>query len=334
MHNMSPVAMILILAAILGVLFLVVILLVWILTWIVGKIGGFHAPFSYFAWTWLALLLVTAASLSYGYYIGRWRVKVTNMEYLNADIPASFDGYRVVHISDLHLGSFEGADDKLERFVESINAQNPDLICFTGDLVTMDPSEIRPRVDILRHLKAKDGVVSVLGNHDFLIYSRHDSLASQRSLVDGLSAMERELLGWNLLRNEHYTINRDNDSISIIGVDNQHCSNQGFETIANGDLQSAMAGVSGFSILLSHDPSHWTGEVLPATDIPLTLSGHTHNGQVSFFGWSPCSLVFKETAGRYDRDGQTLYINIGLGTTAPFRIGARPEVTVITLKSK
>ena len=120
---------------------------------------------------------------------------------------------------------------------------------------------------------------------------------------------------------------------TIVGVDNKSCSNQGFQTIDSGDLSQAMTGVEGFSILLTHDPSHWEAEVLPDTDIPLTLSGHTHAAQVRILGWSLARLMFRHADGRYDEGGQTLYVNAGLGCTAPFRIGAGPEITIITLLS-
>lgn len=116
-------------------------------------------------------------------------------------------------------------------------------------------------------------------------------------------------------------------------MDNANYDNQGFPTIHRGDLRKAMEGTDGFRILLTHDPSHWRAEVLPETDIPLTLSGHTHSAQIKIFGWTPAKWSFNEIAGRYDDGDQTLYINVGLGCTAPFRLGVNPEVTVITLKS-
>lgn len=324
--------MLLMTIAFIGSIILIVTLASWFLTWIVGKCVGFHAHFSYFALTGVSLLAVVVLTIGYGYYFGRWQVKTTNLDYRHADIPSAFDGYRIVHISDFHVGSFYGADDKLERMVDSINALQPDLICFTGDLVTVSPKELLNHAYALSLLHAQDGVISVLGNHDFLIYSYPHGSQIQERQIERLAQMERDVLGWQLLRNQHHTIYRDNDSITIIGVDNQHCSNQGFQTINRGNLVEAMEGTSGFRILLSHDPSHWTGEVVPNTDIPLTLSGHTHNGQVSILGWSPSSLTFRETAGRYDQDAQTLYINTGLGTTVPFRIGVKPEITLITLR--
>jgi predicted MPP superfamily phosphohydrolase len=120
--------------------------------------------------------------------------------------------------------------------------------------------------------------------------------------------------------------------MTIPGVDNKSCTNQGFRSTNTGDLDAAMQGTDGFRILLSHDPTHWATEVVPQTDIPLTLSGHTHAAQIKLFGYIPASWTFKHTHGMYVQDGQTLYINIGLGCTAPFRLGASPEITVITLR--
>ncbi len=136
---------------------------------------------------------------------------------------------------------------------------------------------------------------------------------------------------WNLLRNSSFKIETGDAAITILGVDNRNCSGQGFQTIDCGDLAKAMDGTDGFRILLSHDPSHWEAEVIPETDIQLTLSGHTHAAQLSVFGWNASSLMFRQSYGRYDIGNQTIYVNPGLGCTAPFRIGARPEITVITL---
>lgn len=218
----------------------------------------------------------------------------------------------------------------LQRIVDSINAQQPDLICFTGDLVTIGVSEANPYTDILRQLHATDGVVSVLGNHDMLIYTH---ISEQRRLaeVEHLADYERIQLGWHLLRNEHLTIERNGQHINIIGVDNCSCEGEGFRTIYAGDLQKARASTEGFSILLSHDPSHWRAEVLN-TDIPLTLSGHTHSGQMRIFGWAASSVSFKESAGWYEQNGHSLYVNSGIGCTLPVRLNCPSEITVITLQ--
>lgn len=309
--------------------------IVWLVMWIAGKILRFNMNYAPFGWTALALVTLLWAVLGYGFFVGRWNVQRTEWTYENADIPESFDGMKIVHISDLHLSTYQDNPRQLEKFVQLINDENPDLICFTGDLVSLRLEEMAPHIGTLQQLKARYGVCSVLGNHDFFIYSSQYKTDREKvAAVDSLAEMQRSKLGWHLLRNESYAIARGTDTLTIVGVDNSNCSNQGFRTIHQGDLAKAMKGTDGFRILLSHDPSHWTAEVLPDTDIPLTLSGHTHGAQIRLFGWTPASWVFNETCGRYDQGNQTLYINIGLGCTAPVRIGANPEITVMTLKRK
>lgn len=331
LHDMTPGTMLILLALILDFLITAAITLIWFLLWIASKIGHFSMHYAPFGWTTLGIVALLSLCFAYGYYVGRWRVRVTNVAYNHSTVPESFNGYKIVHISDLHLSTFNDRPEQLERFVRMINDQNPDLICFTGDIVNGNPAEIEPYVGVLRQLKATNGVVSVLGNHDFLIYAPFPNEEARNAQVERIASTERELLGWNLLRNSHMMITRGADSIAVIGVDNQNSSSQGFHTISRGDLTAAMEGTQGFRILLSHDPSHWTDEVLPGTDIPLTLSGHTHAAQVRILGWTPAKLTFKQTYGLYEQDGQSLYVNIGLGCTAPFRIGANPEITLITL---
>lgn len=309
--------------------------IVWIVTWIAGKVLRFNVNYAPFGWTTVGLVALVWSLMAYGFYVGRWKVQNVEWTYENKDIPASFDGMKIVHISDMHLSTFEDNPRQLEKFVELINAAEPDLICFTGDIVSLRLDEMTPHINTLRKLKAQYGVYSVLGNHDFFIYSsQYSSDKEKTAAVDSLAELQRTNLGWHLLRNESYAITRGSDTLTIVGVDNCNCSNQGFMTINKGDLPGALQGTNGFRILLSHDPSHWTAEVVPDTDIPLTLSGHTHGAQIRLFGWTPASWVFRETCGRYDNGNQTLYINIGLGCTAPVRLGANPEITVITLKRK
>ncbi len=307
--------------------------LLWLLIWIIGKIAGFHVGYAPFGWTALGLLLLCWLVIAYGFFIGRWRLQTTSWDYANKELPAAFEGYRIVHISDWHLSTFDDNKEKLSRIVDEINKLEPDLICFTGDLVTVGVKEAKPYKEELRRLKAKDGIVSVLGNHDFLIYSFRDRTEADRNrAVADLDTFIRDTLGWHLLRNEHWDVVRGEDTITIAGVDNIQGEGQGFRTVNRGKLSHAIAGVDHFTILLSHDPSHWMAEVVPQTNIPLTLSGHTHAAQIRLFGWTPARWMFEQTDGRYDHDGQTLYVNIGLGCTTPVRLGAQPEITVITLK--
>lgn len=309
--------------------------LLWLLGWSIGKFFHHSLPYAPFGWTTIGIVVACWLLLAYGFFVGRWQVQTSRITYTNPEIPNSFDGTRIVHISDFHLGTFDDTPQQLQKFVDSINAQHPDIICFTGDLVTMGLQEAEPYTDILRQLRATHGVASVLGNHDFLIYSRNFATPEARDhAVAQLAHYEQDTLGWHLLRNTNWEIrNAAGDKITIVGVDNTNYAKEGFRTINNGDLPAALQGSDGFRILLSHDPTHWTDEVVPTTNIPLTLSGHTHAAQVKLFGWTPARLTFKNTHGRYDHGNQTLYINIGLGCTVPFRIGANPEVTVIKLQS-
>ena len=279
-----------------------------------------------FRWGLLALL-VPPMVIAYGSVVDRNRFEIKEVSLEYPDLPESFDGYRIIHISDLHARSYAKRTARLERAAQIINGLDADLIAFTGDLISLVPDEIDPIAASLSTLKAKDGVVSVLGNHDYGTYADTSGV-----LVDDLIAKEREM-GWELLLDEHKVLHRGADSIVVIGVENTSVSHF---FPSNGDLTKASEGTDGaFRIVLTHDPMHWESEIL-GQDYALTLSGHTHAMQLSIFGWSPSSLMFRHSDGLYTEDSQHLYINVGLGETLfPARIGARPEITVITLeKSK
>ena len=287
----------------------------------------------------------------YGYWFGRKQLRITETTYTSPQIPADFNSYKIVHISDLHLSSFADSPAFLQRIIDTINAQQPDLICFTGDFVGFGVEEAIPFTHILRQLHAKDGIMSVLGNHDFALYHHGLTAAEKEEKVNQLTAYQRDTLGWQLLRNQFYLIQRDSTYLQIIGVDNTSCKGQGFQTISRGDIMKAIRQLGDeakgekLQILLTHDPSHWRGEVIPKTDIPLTLSGHTHAGQVRLFGYPLSSLMFTESEGWYHTTlnnptqryttphhaTQSLHINTGLGCTLPVRLGVPPEITVITL---
>jgi predicted MPP superfamily phosphohydrolase len=273
---------------------------------------------------WLAWL--------YGTLVERNRFRVKRTEIVSQVLPSSFDGYRIVHISDMHLMSFAGRERALERAVGKINALEPDLIAFTGDLVTLGPEELDGLQDILSAMKARDGVYAVLGNHDYSEYRRHDSQQAKRESLEVLKRRIREM-GWQLLLNENHSIVRGEDKLSVIGVENIS-GNRSFRTYGN--FQQARIGADGaYKILLSHDPSHWRAEVVGKSDVDLTLSGHTHAMQISLLGWSPSSLMYDEYRGLYNQGEQYLYVNTGLGQTAVnARFGATPEITLITLKTK
>ncbi len=311
--------------------------LVWLLCWIVARLCHHSMPFAPFAYTGMALVLLFCGTMLYGYWFGRKQLRVTETSYTSPQVPSAFNGYKIVHISDLHLSSFADSPEFLQRIIDTINAQQSDLICFTGDFVGFGVEEAIPFTNMLRQLHAKDGIMSVLGNHDFALYHHGLTDAEKEEKVNQLTIYQLDTLGWQLLRNQSYYVQRDSAYLQIIGVDNTSCQGQGFQTIARGDLMKAIrilgdeAKGDGLQILLTHDPSHWRAEVLPTTDIPLTLSGHTHAGQVRVFGYPLSSLMFTESEGWYHSGGQSLHINTGLGCTLPVRLGVPPEITVITL---
>ena len=313
--------------------------LVWLLCWIIARLCHHNMPLAPFAYTGLALVLLFCGTMLYGYWFGRKQLRVTETTYTSTQVPAAFNDYKIVHISDLHLSSFADSPAFLQRIIDTINAQQPNLICFTGDFVGFGVEEAIPFTQTLRQLHAKDGIMSVLGNHDFALYHHGLTDAEKEDKVNQLTTYQRDTLGWQLLRDQSYFIQRDSAYLQIIGVDNTSCQGQGFQTINKGDLVKAMrllgdeAKGNGLQILLTHDPSHWRGEVIPKTDIPLTLSGHTHAGQVRLFGYPMSSLMFTESEGWYHMDNQSLHINTGLGCTLPVRLGVPPEITVITLQN-
>lgn len=280
----------------------------------------------------LWILIIPPLALLYGAFIERNTLQTREVEIASNNTPQSFNGYRIIHISDIHLRSFQGREKTLEKFVDKINAQEADAILFTGDLVTQKTSELTTMEGILKKMRAKDGVFSILGNHDYSFYNRwkteEERIKDAEALIDRQKAMQ-----WDILLNECRNIARGKDSISIIGVENTS-TNRKFRSFGN--LQQALQDATGkFKILMSHDPSHWRSEVIDKTDIDLTLSGHTHSMQFTIFGWSIISYVYKEFNGLYREKNQYLYVNIGLGETMfPFRIGAAPEMTVITLKKR
>ena len=312
---------------------LMIILLCWIILTIADlTVCGllkliFGLPFKKaFLWGLLALLLPPII-IAYGSLIERNCFRIKEITIKTTDLPESFDGYRIVHISDIHARSFNGREKHLQRAMDMINELKPDMVAFTGDLITMTPDELESHTHALGSLKARDGIFSVLGNHDYSMYSDAGPEARQKHMETLISA--EEALGWNLLMDENRIIRRGADSIAVIGVQNTSPSRH---FPSKGNLTIASEGTEGmFRILLSHDPMHWEAEIL-GQNYPLTLSGHTHAMQFSFLGWSPSSLMFKQFRGLYTRGDQSLHVNPGLGETIfPARIGVRPEITLLTL---
>jgi len=267
--------------------------------------------------------------LLYGSFVGFYKMDVNRQTYYSPELPAAFDGYKVVLFSDAHVGSFLGSKQwLLQRAVDSINAQRPDMIVFTGDLQNIQPTELYRQRDILAQLKAKDGVYSVLGNHDYAEYVGCDEAMKVANCRETVS-LERQM-GWTLLLNEHRVVDRDNSRIIIAGMEND---GDGRHFPQKGDIAKTLEGIDhDFTIMLEHDPSAWRRKIIPDGRAHLTLSGHTHNMQFGIFGWSPMKLTGREVNGWYQEGRQSLFVTAGLGGLIPFRFGANGEIVVITLK--
>ena len=279
----------------------------------------------------LAIALTSCIIILFGATEGKQHFEVKEVNIQSADIPNAFDGYRIVQIADIHAGSWGKNTQPLQRAINIINDLQPDLIVFTGDLVNNLASELDAFIPIFAQLKAKHGIYSVLGNHDYSTYIKWEHPHEQKAELDSLKAKQAKM-GWQMLNNQHVKLYLEKDSIALIGVENS--GRPPFPDHAQ--LDEAMKGTEDmFKILLSHDPSQWRREVLSKTDIQLMLSGHTHNMQTSLFGFSPASLAYPEHSGLYQENGQMLYVNIGLGHLLyPIRLGAWPEITVLTLRKE
>ncbi|OYX26098.1 MAG: phosphohydrolase [Flavobacteriales bacterium 32-35-8] len=246
-------------------------------------------------------------------------------------LPSSFNGLKMVHISDLHLGSFNYRFKIMNRAIKLINDLEPDLIFFTGDLVNNFAWELRGWQRVFIKLKTKIGKYAVLGNHDYGDYSKWESESEKQ---DNHEAIKRfyETINFKLLLNDSDIIKKGHEEIAIVGVENW--GHPPFKQY--GDLQKALEKTANvpFKILLSHDPTHWSEEVINQTDIALTLSGHTHGMQAAVkikdLQWSPIKYKYRHWAGVYRVNDQYLNVNRGLGWMGfPGRLGMRPEITSI-----
>lgn len=283
----------------------------------------------------LGLAAIPFAGILYGVFKGRYNFKVLNYTLHFDDLPASFDGYRITQISDIHSGSFD-SKEKVDYAIDLINEQASDAILFTGDMVNNEASEMEPWKESFGRLKAKDGKFSVLGNHDYGDYVPWESPEAKTANLDRLKEIQREM-EFDLILNDTRFLKRGNDRIALVGVENWGAG--GFKKV--GDLNQAITQVNthDFKILLSHDPSHWENEVIQHKEhFHLTLSGHTHGMQFGieipgWFKWSPVKWRYKYWAGIYQEMGQYINVNRGFGYLAfPGRVGIWPEITVIELR--
>jgi predicted MPP superfamily phosphohydrolase len=268
-----------------------------------------------------------------GITFGRYRHKVRKVKVKLANLPKSFKGYKIIQISDVHSGSFSDPS-KLQHAIDLINEQKPDLVLFTGDMVNNVADEFKPFIPLFSQIRAKDGKLAVLGNHDYGDYVQWKSLNEKKQNLDTLIDYERQA-GFDMLRNEHRIIERGDEKLYILGVENW-----GLKPFPQfGRLDDALKGVpeSAAKILMSHDPTHFDYVVkMHPGNVHLTLSGHTHGMQFGLdlknIKWSPVQYKYPKWADLYESEGKMLYVNRGFGVLGyPGRVGVLPEITLFEL---
>lgn len=285
--------------------------------------------------TGVAFAVLSFVLILYGMLIGKYDFQTKTQDIFSPRLPQPFDGLRIVQVSDIHLGSYGRDYAQMERAVSIINSLKPDIVVFTGDLVINYSSELNGWQEVFNKIQAPGGKFSILGNHDYGDYSAWPSLREKQENLQNVITGHAKL-GFRILLNEHVAVHRGGDSIIVAGVENW-----GLPPFPQrGDLARAFegAGAGSFSILLSHDPSHWDAQVKTSPWADLTLSGHTHGFQygIDKFGikWSPVKYKYPKWSGLYTENGKYLYVNVGLGVVGfPGRVGMRPEITLFTLHS-
>ena len=316
-----------------------------IIQWIAAKIFFFNSEGDsistgnnisrsiFLSWIGIAAGTSIFGSLIYG-FTNKYNYQIKKIPLLFSNLPSAFKGMRIVHISDIHSGSFNNKS-AVQKGVDHILQLKPDLILFTGDLVNNKADEMVEYKEVFQKLQAPMGVYSTLGNHDYGDYVQWDSETAKKQNLERLKETHREM-GWNLLLNEHVVLEKEGQQIGLLGVENW--SNKA-RFPKYGKLDKAYEGTANlpFKILMSHDPSHWDAEVRKSyQDIDLMLAGHTHGMQfgveLPWFKWSPVQYVYKQWAGLYEEEKQKLYVNRGFGFIGyPGRVGILPEITLLEL---
>jgi predicted MPP superfamily phosphohydrolase len=274
-------------------------------------------------------------TLLYGIAYGRFDFTKRKVGLSFPNLPDAFNGFKIVQISDFHIGTFFDHLKQVGEIVQLVNDEDPDLILFTGDMVNNLSTEVDPFLDILSTLKAKNGIYSILGNHDYGEYFPWKSEKDKQDNIERLINLQRQI-GFDLLLDESRRIKRAGGVIELIGV-----QNWGLPPFPQyGDLEKAMKNTDNhaFKLLMSHDPTHWDAQVKERTDIDLMLAGHTHGAQfgveIPGWRWSPATVRYKQWGGLYSEGSQHLYVNTGLGSIGyPGRVGMPPEITVFELKN-
>lgn len=296
-----------------------------------GQMPGGMSRSVFLSWAGMIFGGGLFGSLIYGFG-NKYRYQVNKVALAFENLPQSFKGLRIVHISDIHSGSFTDKE-AVRKGVEKIKKEQPDIILFTGDLVNNTADEMDDYKELFAELSAPLGVYSVLGNHDYGDYVNWDSEEKKHQNLETLKQIHADM-GWRLLMNEHVVIEREGEKIALLGVENWG-SKARFPKYGRLDQAYAGAEQYPFKILMSHDPSHWDAQVRPGyKDIDLTLSGHTHGMQFGVempgFKWSPAQYIYEQWAGLYDDGRQKLYVNRGYGFLGyPGRVGILPEITLL-----
>jgi len=296
----------------------------------------FKKDTQYFNIIRIVLSVIVVITMLMGAYVTPRKFEVTHVQVIIPNLPATFEGYKIVQISDIHLGSWNRKFKKLKPVIELVNKQDADIIVFTGDMVNNFAEETEGWQPYFLEMKAKSGKFAVLGNHD---YGDYTDWENEEKRTDNRLKINKSIrdFGFSLLLNENVQLKNGTDSILLVGVENWGKTQE----FRYSNLNQALKGSSAVQpkILLSHDPNHWDAEISGKKDIVLTLSGHTHAAQLGIkIGkrlFSPASFVFKYWSGLYENNDQYIYVNRGIGYIGlPMQIGVRPEITVIELKCK
>lgn len=296
----------------------------------------FKKDTQYFNIIRIVLSVIVVITMLMGAYVTPRKFEVTHVQVSIPNLPATFEGFKIVQISDIHLGSWNRKFKKLKPVIDLVNQQNADIIVFTGDMVNNFAEEAEGWQPYFLEMKAKNGKFAVLGNHD---YGDYTDWETEDKRTDNKLAISKSIrgFGFRLLLNENVQLKNGTDSILLVGVENWGKT----QKFRYSNLNKALKDSSPVQpkILLSHDPNHWDAEISGKKDIVLTLSGHTHAAQLGIkIGkrlFSPASFVFKYWSGLYESNSQYIYVNRGIGYIGlPMQIGVRPEITVIELKRK
>ena len=303
----------------------------------IGNIFGlfFEKTEVYIVYFAATIALFIFISFLYGITKGKYRYTLHKKEIFFDDLPKAFDGFTITQISDIHSGGFKNKIG-VTKGVELVKKQASDLFIFTGDLVNNQATEIEPWIDMFKTIEAPYGKYSILGNHDYGDYVAWPSKEAKKENMQRLFDNHKKI-GFQLLLDEHVLIEKNNEKIAMLGVENW-----GIGFGKRGNLQKALHGLPDniFKVLMSHDPSHWEHEIKShPKKIHLTFSGHTHGMQmgIEFMGikWSPIKFRYKKWAGLFEENGRHIYINRGFGFLGfAGRVGIWPEVTVVVLRKK